>query len=87
MAPIIYGVPQGSVLEPVLFLLYINDIVNCINDEDVKSVLYADDTNIFIIGNDKNYLIQKENHILKAVNEFIKNNLLHINLDKCYYMP
>ena len=61
-------------------------MVNCINDEDVKLVLYADDTNIFIIGNDKNNLIQKGNQILKAVNEFMKSNLLHINLDKCYYM-
>ena len=70
-------------LGPLLFLLYINDMVNCINDEDVKLVLYADDTNIFIIGNDKNNLIQKGNQILKAVNEFMKSNLLHINLDKC----
>ena len=43
-------------------------------------------TNIFIIGNNKNNLIQKGNQILKAVNEFMKSNLLHINLDKCYYM-
>ena len=47
-------------------------MVNCINDEDVKLVLYADDTNIFIIGNDKNNLIQKGNQILKAVNEYIE---------------
>ena len=37
------------------------------------------DTNIFIIGNDKNNLIQKGNQILKAVNEFMKSNLRHIN--------
>ena len=47
-------------------------MVNCTNDEDVKLVLYADDTNIFNIGNDKNNLIHKGNHILKAVNEFMK---------------
>ena len=70
----------------LLFLLYINDMVNCINDEDVKLVLYADDTNIYIIGNDKNNLIQKGNQILKIVNKFMKSNLLHINLDKCCNM-
>ena len=71
-------------LGPLLFLLYINDMVNCINDEDVKLVLYADDTNIFITENDKNNLIQKGNHILKAVNEFMKSNLLHINIDNLH---
>ena len=33
----------------------------------------------------RNNLIHKGNYILKAVNEFMKSNLLHINLDKCYY--
>ena len=73
-------------LGPLLFLLYINNMVNCINDEDVKLVFYVDDTIIFIIGNDKNNLIKKGNQILKVVNEFMKSNLLQINLDKCYYM-
>ena len=61
-------------------------MANCINDEDVKLVLYADDINVYIIGKDKNNLILKGNQILKAVNEFMKSNLLHINSDKCYYI-
>ena len=81
-----YGVPQGSVLGPLLFLLYINDIVNCINDENCKLVLYADDTNVFVIDITKDAAVQKANLILKRINEFMKSNLLHINLGKCCYI-
>ena len=44
------GVPQGSVLRPLLFLIYVNDIHNAIPEVNIK--LFADDTNIFVHSRD-----------------------------------
>ena len=78
------GVPQGSILGPLLFLVYINDIENILCD--VKFQLYADDTVIYLSG--KNTMKVKET-LQKNINKFVEwceINKLTINIRKTKVM-
>ena len=78
------GVPQGSILGPILFLLYINDLVNV--SALLFPILFADDTNIFISGKNLRQLVSTLNSELEKVVEWLQVNKLSLNVNKTQYM-
>ena len=85
---LICGVPQGSVVGPILFLCYVNDITNVCFDASVKITLYADDTVIYSHSNDMLDLQHKIHRTLDNVSTWCVNNRINLNVKKtkpcCY---
>lgn len=78
------GVPQGSVLGPVLFLIYINDISNIFSES--KTLLFADDMTLYITGPNPTQLAYNANNELHKLYQWCLCNRLTINTNKTYYM-
>ena len=70
-----YGVPQGSILSPLLFLLYVNDIPQAVNSE----LLYADDTCLIYMGKDTKTIEEQLNKDFNSLCEWFIDNKLSIH--------
>ena len=78
------GVPQGSVLGPLLFLLFINDLPNA--SKHLKFYLFADDTNLYYDSETLDDVIKRVNKGLKHVKRWLHSNRLSLNISKTNYI-
>ena len=80
LRPITCGVPQGSVLGPLFFILFINDLYKCCPEGKVR--LFADDTTIFFHKNNITDIIATGKNIMTQLNTWLRANKLTLNADK-----
>ena len=78
------GVPQVSIMGPLLFLIYTNDL--CTVCKNTISVLFADDTNLFSSGLAATGIQDGVNHDLAIITKWLKANKLSLNIKKTHYM-
>lgn len=83
------GVPQGSVLGPILFIMYINDLIKYIINlfaNECKIQLFADDTLLYVIGETEAEIEFKLQSVFIAVQEWLRVNKLIMNVEKTKFM-
>ena len=86
LADISCGVPQGSILGPLFFIIYVNDIMKLFDENGPKILLYADDTVLYYSHTDVATLYREMNNGLDKIWEWCKLNKLSINAEKTKYM-
>ena len=77
---VVYGVPQGSILRSLLFLLCINDLSPALKLFD--PIMFADDTNLFYSGKDIHSLFNNVNNDLSNISHWFNSSKSSLNADK-----
>ena len=82
--PVTCGIPQGSNLGPLLFLVYINDLPNCLNYSTPR--MFADDTSVSYASNSADELQNVINSEIKCLKSWLIANKLSLNIAKTEFM-
>ena len=78
------GAPQGSILAPLLYLIYVNDLYRCL--KKTTPVLFADDTTLISFGKDEHEVVDSLNNDLSEIQEWLICNKLTLNSGKTKFL-
>ena len=77
------GLPQGAVLSPILFCIFINDLPDIVADDPVKISLYADDLAVWSSNTNINVAKSEVQNALNKIETWVKKWNMAINVEKC----